>query len=188
MTIDQRERSIRSFLAVPVTDEVAEPLMKSVETSLEALPPLRQTARKNLHLTLVFLGSITESALNDKLIPRVSELLRDAKPGRIHFRQVAGFPSGEAPKHLVLEGYGSPSVDALRQSLNEGLRELKTKEGGKDKAWRPHITLGRFRERRTRPVAPTPWQVELPVGQVILYESETTLHGPVYRARHQWTL
>ena len=182
------QRTVRCFLGVPVSDELAEPLMASVETSLDDLPPLRMTSRENLHLTLVFVGSIAEQVLHNELIPQITERLREAKPGRIYFRQVTGFPSAEVPEHLVLEGHGSPSAESLRESLNQGLAELKPTPAEEDRAWRPHITLGRFRERQARAVQPTPWQTDLPVGSVVLYESETTLYGPVYRMRHQWPL
>ena len=182
------QRKVRCFLGAPVSDELAGPLMASVETSLDHLPPLRMTPRENLHLTLIFMGSIAEQVLHNELIPQITELLREAKPGRIHFRQVTGFPSTDAPKHLVLEGHGSPSTESLRESLNEGLAELKPTPAKEYKAWRPHITLGRFREHHARAVQPTPWQADLPVGSVVLYESETTLYGPVYLVRHQWSL
>lgn len=180
------QKKIRSFLATPVTEDLAESLLESVDASRQDLPALRATARENLHLTLVFLGNLTEQELDETVIPRVSGIVDQATPGRIHFRQVAGFPSKTAPRHLVLEGYGSPSAEALQDALRRGLEDLTG--SGKRKQWRPHITLGRFKTTSPAPITPTPWQAELPVGEICLYESQNTLHGPVYRIRHRWRL
>lgn len=179
-------RKIRSFLATPVTEALATALMESVEASRQDLPPMRVTARDNLHLTLVFLGNLTEEELDDTVIPRVSDIVDQAVPGRVYFRQVAGFPSKQQPRHLVLEGYGSPSAETLQDSLRQSLQALT---GDREhKTWRPHITLGRFKDSSGSEITPTPWQAELPVGEVCLYESQTTIHGPVYRVRHRWSL
>ncbi|MGM0449993.1 MAG: RNA 2',3'-cyclic phosphodiesterase [Pseudomonadota bacterium] len=179
--------AIRSFLAVPVGDTVADPLMATVNASTDSLPPLRATPRTNLHLTLVFLGSVERATLNDRVIPRVNELLADARPGRVHFRQVAGFPDPDNPRHLVLEGYASPTIEELQRRLKEGLSETLGHAPG-DHPWRPHVTVGRFRDRKPRAITPTPWQAELPVGEVCLYESQNGLHGPVYEVRERWRL
>ena len=179
-------KRIRSFLATPVTDALATALLESVEASRQDLPPLRVTARENLHLTLVFLGNLTAEELDDTVIPRVSDVIDQAVPGRVHFRQVAGFPSKQHPRHLVLEGYGSPSAESLQENLRQSLQSLT---GNREhKTWRPHITLGRLKDGAEEAITPTPWQAELPIGEVCLYESQTTIHGPVYRVRHRWSL
>ena len=179
--------AIRSFLAVPVGDTVAEPLITTVNASTDSLPPLRATPRANLHLTLIFLGSIKQATLNEQVVPRVGNLLHDARPGRIHFRQVAGFPNPDCPSHLVLEGYASPTMEELQSNLREELSDILGDPPG-DHPWRPHVTVGRFRDRNPRAVTPTPWQAELPVGEICLYESRNGLHGPVYDIRERWRL
>lgn len=179
--------AIRSFLAVPVGDAVAQPLIATLNASTDSLPPLRATPRSNLHLTLVFLGSIEQATLNERIIPRVGELLTDARPGRIHFRQVAGFPDPDRPRHLVLEGYASPTIEELQRHLREGLSDGLGQAPG-DHPWRPHVTMGRFRDRKPHAITPTPWQSDLPVGEVCLYESQQGLHGPVYAIRERWRL
>ncbi|KAA8985274.1 RNA 2',3'-cyclic phosphodiesterase [Halospina sp. K52047b] len=179
--------AIRSFLAVPVGQSVAEPLMATVNASTHALPPLRVTPWANLHLTLVFLGAIPRTVLDEQVIPRMGELLADARPGRIHFRQVAGFPDPGSPRHLVLEGYASPTIETLQRTLREGLAETLG-HSRQEQQWCPHITVAHFRDRKPRPITATPWQAELPVAEVCLYESEQGLHGPVYRVRERWPL
>ncbi|XOZ34716.1 RNA 2',3'-cyclic phosphodiesterase [Halomonadaceae bacterium KBTZ08] len=179
--------AIRSFLAVPVANSVAEPLMATVNASTQDLPPLKVTPRANLHLTLVFLGSVQPSSLDNRVIPRVAELLADARPGRVHFRQVAGFPDPDKPRHLVLEGYASPTLETLQSTLEKELAKTLG-QARESKQWRPHITVAHFRDRRPRAIAPTPWQAELPVAEICLYTSQQGLHGPVYEVRQRWPL
>jgi len=78
-------------------------LLEAAEASRKDLPPPRVTARDNLHLTLVFLGNLTVEQLDNTVIPRVTDIVDQATPGRVLFRQVVGFPSKEQPRHLVLK-------------------------------------------------------------------------------------
>ena len=184
--IRSSKKKIRSFLATPVPEALATMLMETVEASREDLPPLRVTATDNLHMTLVFLGNLTQEQLDNTVIPRVSDVVDQAVPGRVYFRQVAGFPSRQQPRHLVLEGHGSPSAETLQDALRQALQDLTGNQARN--AWRPHITLGRLKDSAASEITPTPWRAELPVGEVCLYESQTTVHGPVYRVLHRWSL
>jgi len=180
------DKKIRSFLATPIPEALATALLEAAEASRKYLPPLRVTARDNLHLTLVFLGNLTVEQLDNTVIPRVTDIVDQATPGRVLFRQVVGFPSKEQPRHLVLEGTGSRSAEILQDSLRQDLQELTGNQ--ERRAWRPHITLGRFKKNTAPEITPIPWQAELPIGEVCLYESQTTIHGPVYRVRQRWSL
>lgn len=182
------EKPFRLFLAAPVDDGLARPLLESLRASQNDLPPLKPTPRDNLHLTLLFLGDHTSTSVNEDLIPRIDETLSQAIPGRIHFRQVAGFPSTKEPKYLALEGYGSPSAQALREQLIQGLAGLLPSSGKSDGNWRPHVTLARLLEASTGGIEGTPWRVDLPLRQIVLYRSQRGLHGSVYTALHQWDL
>lgn len=179
------KKKIRSFLATPVPEALATALMESAEVARKDLPSLRVTAKDNLHLTLVFLGNLTEEQLDNTVIPRVTEIVDQATPGWVYFHQLAGFPSEQQPRHLVLEGDGSPSAEMLQESLQQSLQDLTGNQ--ERRAWRPHITLGRFRKNGGPEITPTPWQAELPIAEVCLYESQTTTQGPVYRIRHRWS-
>lgn len=185
---NQASRQRRLFLAVPVGEDIVEPALDSLKASLEALPPLNPVPRQNLHLTLIFLGNQPANAIEEKLIPVIEETLAQCHPGRIYLRQVAGFPTTRTPRHLALEGYASTSAQALQSSLREALAELLPQDKGKEANWRPHITLARFREKQPRAIEPVPWQAELPLGDVILYQSETTMHGPIYHEIKRWSL
>ncbi len=178
----------RLFLAVPASDEVINPVLESLEASLEQLPPLVAVPRKNLHMTLIFLGNQGTDSTDKELIPLIEETLAECHPGRIHFRQVAGFPHTRSPRHLVLEGVASASAQGLQNNLREALNRFLPEENGKDKHWRPHITLARFQEKQPRPIEPVPWQSEFPFNELVLYRSETTMHGPVYHELRRWSL
>lgn len=182
------ETRFRLFLASPVDDGLATPLLESLMASQDDLPPLKPTPRENLHLTLAFLGDHSSASVTENLIPRINDALSQATPGRIHFRQVAGFPSTKEPRYLALEGYGSPSALALREQLMQALADLLPPRGKGDGNWRPHVTLARLREASPGGIEGTPWQVDLPLRRIVLYRSQRGLHGSLYTALHQWDL
>jgi len=175
----------RLFLAAPVDDALANELLNSLAASANALPPLDPITRENLHLTLLFLGQHPESAIEDRLIPAIHKALEDARPGRIHLRQVTGFPKADAARCLVVEGYPSETIKALQQRLQE---QLDSTPQGAEAIWRPHITLARFRQTPDEAITAMPWLQDFPVGEVILYRSDPGANGPVYTAVKSWHL
>ncbi len=178
----------RLFLAAPVDAELAQPLVESLRVSQDDLPPMKPTPWDNLHLTLVFLGDHSSESVKQDLIPRIDGALSQAVPGRVHFRQVVGFPSTREPRYLALEGHGSPSALALREQLLQALVDVLPGNRQSENSWRPHVTLARLLEPETGALEGTPWQVDLPLRRVVLYRSQRGLHGSIYTPLHQWDL
>lgn len=178
----------RLFLAAPVPGTLAEELTRSLEASREALPPCHPVPKENLHLTILFLGEQTATHLNQTLIPLIESSLSDARPGRIHLRQVVGFPDSDAPGCLVLEGYPSESLRQWQVALQKRLLPQLDVSGGQERAWRPHITMARFPATPDRAIQAMPWQEDLPVSELVLYRSDPGESGPRYTALQHWTL
>ncbi|MDX1589830.1 MAG: RNA 2',3'-cyclic phosphodiesterase [Oleiphilaceae bacterium] len=182
------DKNPRLFLAAPVDQALAEALHQSLMASLDALPPLNPVAIENLHLTLTFIGACPAEKLRSTLLPALQPVLAEARPGRVHLRQVAGFPRADQARCLVAEGTPSETLRQWQQQLQEAVQSQLGNSEGQDGLWRPHITLARFRQTPETPVAATPWLQDLPVSEVILYQSETTPKGPVYQPLERWSL
>lgn len=182
------DKNLRLFLAAPVDQTLATELHRSLMASLQALPALKPVPTENLHLTLAFIGTYPEAKLRSELLPALKEALAEARPGRVHLRQVAGFPRGDQARCLVAEGTPSETLRQWQQHLQQTLQIHLGQDETPPTPWRPHITLARFPEIPDEPVTATPWLQDLPVSEVILYQSNTLPEGPVYRELASWPL
>jgi RNA 2',3'-cyclic 3'-phosphodiesterase len=147
----------------------------------------RPVPQANLHLTLVFLGSVPEA--------RVVELTDIAR------RTAAGFPQGTLPLCLTLgrlAHFAQAQVlaaEATREAPLEGVAALARKLAAETaaagftpdlKPFRPHVTVARkvARAPRPHPMRAVAWRFE----SFVLIESRTLETGPVYSVVESYTL
>lgn len=114
---------------------------------------VRWTPPQNLHLTLRFLGELSEQEFND-----AQNSLRDLSFGSLHLKigGIDGFPSRRNPSVLVLAVEGSTPEDHrkllhLQHETEEIARRIGLEPEGRP--FRPHITLGRVNRGRPVPAA-----------------------------------
>ncbi|MEQ8896273.1 MAG: RNA 2',3'-cyclic phosphodiesterase [Roseovarius sp.] len=171
---------MRSFLAIPVPEEQAEPLL-DVQHALEVGRPVPP---ENWHVTLAFLGNQPEEVL-ERLHERLAELEAPAFDMRVAGVDIIG---GRKPSLLYA---GVDKSDALGH-LRKKVRQL-VRAGDIDlsrERFRPHVTLARFRKRltelETQRIAGVleAWgDVEagvLPVDHFTLYRSLSSPDGMIY--------
>jgi 2'-5' RNA ligase len=136
----------RAFVAVFPPEAVAAAL-GDLRSRLEpAFPGLRWVAPGNLHFTLRFFGDLAPDAVEragavlDAAAPRAAPFALD-----LHGRGV--FPQWKRPRVLwVGSGSGGERLAALARELERGFRAARLGEA--DKAFVPHLTLGRWRDPR----------------------------------------
>ncbi len=138
--------TMRTFVAVfpppAVLDALGE-LRRGLEPAMRAL---RWTAERNLHFTLRFFGELTAEEAS-----RAGEVLdavgAGAAPFELALEGVGVFPDWRRPRVLwVGAGRGGPILEALARTLERGFREARL--GKADKPFKPHLTLGRWRDTR----------------------------------------
>lgn len=174
----------RTFIAVPISDEVRL-MMKKI---IDEIPKLRENLRivtpENAHITLKFLGNTKEIS-----IPNIVSVLKSAaslwSPFQMTIEGCGVFPTIRRPRVLwlgVVDG-----IERMRE-LSATINEILSEEGfEKEKRdFTSHITLGRVRnERRSidgleRFLAYRFEPIKTVVDRVIYFESKLTLKGPVY--------
>jgi RNA 2',3'-cyclic 3'-phosphodiesterase len=184
----------RCFVGVPIAEELREELDRYVERLKQ--PPEARSVRwvdaAGLHLTLVFLGSLTSDSL-----PAVKRALSDVAGRHTAFTVPTGgvgaFPS---PHDMRVLWYG---VNDSAGRLAALAGDLASALGIESSAFRAHLTLARSREGRRGQVlmatltggAGDPPRGEISVDHVELYRSHlgqgparyevlaaTTLCGP----------
>lgn len=179
---------MRSFIAIPVPEEQADPLL-DVQHALEVgrlVPP------ENWHVTLAFLGNQTEDVL-EHLHDRLSELEAPGFDMRIAGVDIFG---GRKPSLLYAGVDSSEPLSHLRKKVRQVVRNA-----GIDlprERFRPHVTLARFRKRltmlETQRIAGVleGWgDVEagvLPVGHFTLYRSIAGPDGMIYEPLAEYPL
>lgn len=176
---------MRLFTAIELSDEARGAIAAAQKTVAAALSDsprsLRLVRTEHLHLTLVFIGEVP----NDRGAAMAEAMSADIPqaPFAIEFGGVGVFPPSGPPRICwlgVLDG--AEEVVRLHAHVAERLRGLGVPVEGKP--YRPHLTLGRWRDRvrsvksRIEPSAAPIARVL--VSAVTLFESRLSSAGPSY--------
>jgi len=175
-------RRVRTFLAIPVTDELRRGMTRLQRDLNASLPGIRWVNPATIHLTLRFFGDIPEESL-EKIGEVMLSVGRLSAPFQAEAAGVGAFPSPARPRVIWLGVRDGPSLAALHAAMDEGLRQIGFP--GEDRPFSPHLTLGRCRQR----IAAAQTVLErfhdftcgpLPVDRVTLYESRLEPAGAVH--------
>jgi RNA 2',3'-cyclic 3'-phosphodiesterase len=164
------DERIRIFCGLQLADETIACL---AAWQVENLPVGRVVPPENLHVTLAFLGHRPAAE-----VPAVAHELREAaaSAGRIELRPVR-YRETRSVGMVVLEDVGG-AASALAEDVQERLERLRVyrREG---RAWLPHITVLRFRERAGLSPEP-PNMCSIHVVRSALYRSALGAGGARY--------
>jgi RNA 2',3'-cyclic 3'-phosphodiesterase len=147
-------------------------------------PGARWTQPEGIHLTLKFLGEISDGKVRE-----VSERLRKLGPFEPFAIRVTGlgfFPDGRRPRVFWVGIEESPSLLRLAEQVDKAMETIGFAR--EERAFRPHLTLARFREPQTQPALQRaisqPNEQDLgsfKVSEFFLFESKLSPHGAEYR-------
>lgn len=167
---------MRTFVALPATS-LSEPLAAVLDEYRNL--PLRWTPWQNWHLTLRFLGD-TDAAR----IPALGALLQTVArrpPSTIQLRALRWFPSERRRIALAVTVADDVRLTEMQSKLERGVVDLGF--APEARRFRPHVTVARAPRRRKAPAfAEVPLELELPVTELVLYESVATREGVRYAA------
>jgi 2'-5' RNA ligase len=141
---------------------------------------LRVVAPEQLHLTLVFIGEVGEERA-----AAISRAMRDdipVAPFRITFGGVGAFPPHGAPRALYVGvSEGAEAAVALHGHVARRLEQAGVAR--ETRPFRPHLTIGRWREsqRSDRPQGDGPANIAVvEVTAVTLFQSRLSSSGSTY--------
>jgi RNA 2',3'-cyclic 3'-phosphodiesterase len=178
--------TLRAFLAVDVGPAARRSLGAAAERLAREVRgrEVRFVRPESYHLTLRFLGEI-EAACAATLARSVAEAVAGVAPFELRLGEVAPFPSVRRPQVIV----ATVAPEAPLAALAVAVEAAAVRAGFPPEArpFRPHLTLGRVRDRAhpavaaAGPLEPAPFRV----AEVVLYRSELlpegALHTPVER-------
>lgn len=176
---------MRAFLALELSEDVKREIAAALGPRAASLAGLRRTAPGNVHLTLRFLGDSRPEQLA-ALVPSVGAAAARCPPADARIAGLGLFPERGAPRILWLGVEPGPGVLELQQACEQAAQSAGF--APEPRPFRPHLTLGRWRERVRRPELAA---LELGVARLerlVLFESRLDPRGAVYTPLHTFRL
>jgi RNA 2',3'-cyclic 3'-phosphodiesterase len=180
---------MRLFVAVAVPVGAADELDDAVAPLRQSCPGLRWTVRDAWHLTLAFLGEVTEPAWA-RLGPQL-ELAAAGRPRLSLSLGGAGAFPGAARARVLWTGVKGELAElgTLARCVADGARQAGVPPAEERRRFQPHLTLARCREpvdvqplvHRLSGYAGTPWTA----GEIYLIRSHLPGGRPHDRPRYE---
>ena len=177
---------MRLFIALNLPAELRARIADDVLTPLRAqLPGVRWVREETLHITLAFLGERGEAEAREAHAV-VQEVAASHDPFRVSLTGLGVFPSPARPRVVCLGLADPAAVHELYRDLERERARLGIPV--EERAYHPHVTLGRVPPHSGREVRDTlapalkAVQFEAPVtfSSLDLMRSELTPKGPRY--------
>jgi 2'-5' RNA ligase len=175
---------VRAFVAVGLTDEVRTALVDAVERLRPSLARVTWVPAVNLHLSLVFLGTVPVARIAD-MESVVGTAVCGVSPMAASVSAIGTFGSVRSPRVVWAGVDPVPALIGMQARMVKGFGALGLRLEARP--FRPHITLGRVKGpsgcddllRRIERIASSSFGV-LPVGEVLLMRSELRPDRAVY--------
>jgi 2'-5' RNA ligase len=180
----------RVFIAVNLSDDIKRKLEDFQRKWLDL--PARWTKKDNLHITLLFLGYLSDEELLE--VCRISQEVASRNLSfEINLNKILyGPPKKMPPRMIWVEGEKSKEFASLRKDLEKSLSYAPPKE---EHAFSPHITLARIKtwqwkeiEPEERPQIEEELRLILKVDSIEVMESDLKRGGPQYAILESWPL
>jgi len=178
------EKRHRIFIAINLPEEIKKELAKYEGKWPEV--PAKWIPKDNLHITLEFLGDLTDIEIGDAC-QIVNEIAKNHKPFTINLHKVLYGPLAKNPPKMIwVEGEKSEELTDLKNDLQKGLLE-KVRFKPDEKLFSPHITLARILEWEFKKIDPEEIpEISEEIGltfsaeSIEVMESEMKKGGPRY--------
>jgi 2'-5' RNA ligase len=179
---------VRLFVAVEIPDDLRDAIENDVVGALrDRVPGARWTRPEGRHLTLAFLGNVSEDRVGDIKKALASTASRNV-PFDASFDAVGGFPNLRRPRVLWIGiGAGAEPMSALARALSLALEPLGFPP--EDRRFEGHLTLARFKQPKIIEVPAVAAPPDsFPVTEIVLFESRLHPQGARYEARDRFAL
>jgi 2'-5' RNA ligase len=176
---------LRAFLAIDLPASLRPPLARVQEELRKSSADVRWVPVGNIHLTLKFFGQIPDTEV-ELITQAAGKIAGGQAPFTLEITQAGAFPSVKSPR-VVWLGIGGdlPVMEQFQRKLEGAFAELEHLP--EDRAFAPHLTLGRVRSSKGRqelsrrltelpPLAGDPFQV----SEIILFRSTLSPQGATY--------
>lgn len=180
----------RIFIAINLPEDIKKRL-SDYQKKWPTLP-VRWTKKENLHITLVFLGYLTDEELLEVIKIIQQEVASRHQPFSINLNKIIYGPPKKMPPRMVwVEGEKSEKLGKLQKDLENSLLSsvalAKEDINSESRPYVIHITLGRIREWEFRRIEPEERpevneeiSLSFEVNSLEVMESQLKRGGPEY--------
>lgn len=172
---------VRAFVALELDAALHGYLARVVEDLKPRLPGLRVSPVDNAHLTLRFLGPSRPADLA-RLAEAIAPAAAACPAADVPLAGLGTFPPHGAPRVLWL-GLDLPASMLTLQAECERAARAAGFEP-ETRAFRPHLTLGRWRDRASRPTLPEVEHRSTRVERLVVFRSDLEPTGAVHTPLH----
>ncbi len=177
---------MRVFIAIQLSTDVRAKLKEALGRLRETGADVRCVKPENAHLTLRFLGKITESDV-EKIKKAMEKALQGICVFKVSFGGAGAFPGTGTPRVVWTSAReGEEKLCGVRDLLEETLSQVNIEKENRE--YHPHLTLARVKSHRAGDKLAS-WIESnnnldlgsMKVSRVTLMESKLTKDGPEYR-------
>ncbi len=141
--------SVRCFIAIEMPTALKDAMAERTENVRRSGADARWVKAENLHLTLKFLGSVSEETIE----PIKSALLEAVKRHsgfRLRFRGAGVFPDRKRPRVVWIGAEDSGELVSIQKDVEEAMSALGFE--AEKRPYSPHLTIGRLKSPRRREI------------------------------------
>jgi 2'-5' RNA ligase len=181
---------MRTFIAIDLPEYIHAALGQKQAAFRAACPDARWTRPEGIHLTLKFLGEISEERV--KQVTEVLAGLGAVEKFSIEVKGFGFFPDARRPRVFWVGLEAPPALGELVRRVEAAMEKLGF--APEDRPFAPHLTLARFKTPRPQPTLKALLEREGEVGNLqppllgrfevsefFLFESKLSPHGAEYR-------
>ena len=180
----------RLFVAVPVSEEVKDKLRQVVDELSKTGADLKLVSLSHLHFTLKFLGDVDEKQIPE-IEKKLAGIVEKTKGFEVSVKGVGVFPSLERI-NVVWMGVENSTLVSLMKTVGKELDFIRKNDHEEEVA---HLTIARVKtERNKKELQEFVKKFEkkafgtMKVDKLILFESELTREGAVYKVVKKFEL
>ncbi|MDP8208342.1 MAG: RNA 2',3'-cyclic phosphodiesterase [Candidatus Electryonea clarkiae] len=174
---------MRAFIAIELPEDLRIRLAAVKDRLETGGDKIRWVKPENMHLTLKFLGEISEKQA-ENIGSALNKLAEEYPLTTLEIGGVGVFPRRKNPKVI----WAGIKENQVIKKLHESIENIVFEEGiEKDKRpFKPHLTIGRVKQmEKTSRLPDLLDEVELetvnvPVKHITLFRSKLTPEGPIY--------
>jgi RNA 2',3'-cyclic 3'-phosphodiesterase len=175
--------AIRAFIAIELPESLREALRREQASFREVCPDARWTRPEGIHLTLKFLGQI--SGQQEAQVKRALAQMERFEKFTVRAQGFGFFPDARRPRVFWAGLDAPPELARLAAQVDSAMKQLGFPP--ENRAFRPHLTLARFKIPRPQPklealvaVQGDPLLGAFDVSEFYLWESRLLPGGAEY--------